>query len=356
MKKFFSLFVMAAVVLGMAGCGQNEPETGIQITVQQTVGRVRIIASVANQQVYFYSGCAGKQALEESGGIQKHLENIFKGYDFDYAKKVDSICQGTKDYIVAPKKEYVAYIAVVEKGEKGEIQLTGRIVTKEFTTIQALPGEFSVSTTKKVHFAKSNYIKTDKGFSIENSQWYYLSANGPTGTHDLHAWNDIPQDFENGYYVPRAEEWWYLFKKRPRADELFAHATVENVHGLILLPDNWQTPEGISLKTSKEMGMVWDNAKYEYAAEKDYDGYAPNIYKEDEWMDLEFAGAVFLPAADPAGISSNLSGWYWSSTEFDQNTVYAVSFGKDNLTLSRLRENPLPKTNSNAVRLVRAVK
>lgn len=73
-------------------------------------------------------------------------------------------------------------------------------------------------------------------------------------------------------------EWTYLLSQRPKARRLYALAYVCGQYGLILLPDNWQRPKGIPMRTGpKEEGT--------------------NIYNATRWQTLEAAGAVFLPAS-----------------------------------------------------------
>lgn len=368
MKKFFSFFVMVAVVLGMASCGDgNNPGTTFKIDLQQIVGAVHITVTPTDNEAYFFSSCYSVKFIEEKGGARNYVMNKLHDSYFEELFRYGIIRQEKDDYIGSLKPEernedYIIIVCYVEKSEDGYGKIIGDVVTKTFKPTDVMPGEFSVSANKKVQFAKSNYIETKYGFDIEEEQWYCLGAKGPITPYDLHPWTEGVQQFANDFYVPSADEWWYLFKKRPHADELFAHATIKTddeieVHGIILLPDNFQRPEGVSLKTAKEMGMVWDESWEKYKKE-DYDGYAQNIYTEDQWLNLEFFGAVFLPAAGTNGMNVNVYGRYWSSSEksSESDKGYAFSFGGDGVTIFYLRTSPLPKDNNYSIRLVRAVK
>jgi dephospho-CoA kinase len=46
-----------------------------------------------------------------------------------------------------------------------------------------------------------------------------------------------------------AEEWNYLIFKRNNAENLYGIATIEGVNGVILLPDDWITPQGIIFRS-----------------------------------------------------------------------------------------------------------
>ena len=368
MKKLFNLFAIAAVVLGMASCGDgNNPGTTFQIDLQQIVGAVHVTVTPTDNEAYFFSSCFSAGYIEKAGGARNYVMNRLLAYYFDELLKDGIIRQAKDDYIdyLQPEErneDHIIIVCYVEKSEDGYGKIIGDVVTKTFKPTDVMPGEFSVSADKKVQFAKSNYIETKYGFDIEEDQWYCLGAKGPNTPYDLHPWTEGVQQFANDFYVPSADEWWYLFKERPHADELFAHATIKTddeieVHGIILLPDNFQRPEGISLKTSKEMGMEWDESWLEYIRE-DYDGYAQNIYTEDQWLNLEFFGAVFLPAAGLNGSCVNVYGWYWSSSEksSESDKGYSFAFGRDNVEILFLKTSPSPKTDNHSIRLVRAVK
>jgi hypothetical protein len=139
-----------------------------------------------------------------------------------------------------------------------------------------------------------------------------------------------------------------MLKKRPNADKLFAHGTVNGVHGLILLPDNWKTPDDIQLITDYQMGIVWNENDIQYKhSETDYDGYGKNIYDTEIWKVLEYAGAVFMPAT----YYSNTSGWYWTSSDAGDK-AYRLAYANNNLILKTLI-NAYSKTDYDSFRLVR---
>ncbi len=75
------------------------------------------------------------------------------------------------------------------------------------------------------------------------------------------------------------EEWTYIVEGRPNYLDLRGQATINGVHGMVLLPDNWEQPWGASFEPGYSLG--WDANEYSYS----------------EWKVLEDAGAVFLPCA-----------------------------------------------------------
>ena len=111
------------------------------------------------------------------------------------------------------------------------------------------------------------------------------------------------------------DEWSYLIYDRAQASRLMGQGRVNNVNGLILLPDGWETPSSV---------------KFTY----DPGNYSTNVYSQDEWAVMQSYGAVFLPAAgyrygtDVSNVGS--TGYYWSSSvAYGGSYARCLSFGGD---------------------------
>ena len=107
-------------------------------------------------------------------------------------------------------------------------------------------------------------------------------------------------------------EWNYLISGRSQASRLMGQGRVNNVNGLILLPDGWETPSSV---------------KFTY----DPGNYSTNVYSQDEWTVMESYGAVFLPAAGRRRNGASVSGVgeggvYWSSSYGNDSSAYGVDF------------------------------
>ena len=90
--------------------------------------------------------------------------------------------------------------------------------------------------------------------------------------------NAIANDDEPGLWrVLTAAEWKYLFAQRDNAAALRSKATVADVQGLILLPDDWDL-------TAKPLAATLSN-------------YTDVTISAGDWSGWEKAGAVFLPTA-----------------------------------------------------------
>lgn len=138
----------------------------------------------------------------------------------------------------------------------------------------------------------------------DNSDWGYNAISNGGNEPDL--WRTLTEN-----------EWKYLFQTRVNAADKFGHGSVEGVHGIILLPDAWTLPSGMSFTTVMQ------------------DWQRINIYTSKDWAKMQAAGAVFLPAAGDRGGSqtgnydsstSNAYGYYWSSTARDISRSYYVCF------------------------------
>ena len=130
----------------------------------------------------------------------------------------------------------------------------------------------------------------------------------------------------SGWRTLTYDEWRYVFYFRSTpSGKRYAKAKVNNVNGVILLPDGWSTSV-YSLNNTNS-----SNASY-----------TSNVISVTQWPALEQAGAVFLPAAGERFEASvdyfNYIGAYWSASRCDINPVYNVEFGDNFLyTISRNR-------------------
>ena len=133
--------------------------------------------------------------------------------------------------------------------------------------------------------------------------------------------NKIGSDAPNTWRTLTYDEWGYVVFNRPNASDLRGAAQVDGVNGLILLPDNWTCPSGVTFKSG-----FHNNYGVDYYA-------AYQTFTADQWSKLEAAGAVFLPASGRR-LGSNVSsvqnyGDYWSATEENSYNAYYIYFRSD---------------------------
>ena len=217
-------------------------------------------------------------------------------------------------------------------------------------------GTFSVSADKQVTFSKGNlqYTQSTNTWSFAENQWDMIGTDNVTGGSvssdqysdskegnaladkvDLFGWstittnfgvststsssdyigsfvdwgtNKIGNDAPNTWRTLTYDQWSYLCWERPNHSELCGVAQVNGVNGLVLLPDNWTCPSGVTFKSGF------------------HSNYAYQTFTASEWSKLEAAGAVFLPASgyrygsDVNDVRSG--GRYWSATKNDGGADY----------------------------------
>lgn len=348
MRKIFSFLAIAAAALMMASCGDEPESKGFKIQIEALSTKVHVVVTAQKQNAYFVSIWDEKSVVEESGGVQQRVEQLLAEADFDDLQNANVIVQNEDEYTenVAADREYVVYVCYVEKGEDGHGKIIGDVAFKEFKTMPVftLPGEFTVDKNgKKVHFRSSNMFFQYGTYMFTSYQYLSYSSNVSQPI-DLFDWAKTERD--EAAEVLTADAWYYLFRTRSNAEKLFAHATLgigsSEIKGLILLPDNWKTPEDIELTTGFDMGVQWEAESGIYVNREDnFNAYQKNIFTKEQWESLEFAGAVFLPAAGYVlnGSIRNVgtAGYYWSLSN-GESGAYSFSFSGNSLNVLDLKE------------------
>ena len=210
----------------------------------------------------------------------------------------------------------------------------GKTVTFSPGNLQYHPANnewrFAKSQKDYIGFANSNCSSTYNGW-LDLFGWSTSANNFGVSTSEDDAdyygsvvdWgtNKIGNDAPNTWRTLSKDEWKYVVFNRPNASSLCGVAQVNGVNGLILLPDNWTCPSGVTFKSGfhSEWGIDY------YAAYQ--------TFTADQWSKLEAAGAVFLPAAGYRYVSNvyfvQNYGYYWSATEGSSYEAYHLRFTSD---------------------------
>lgn len=121
------------------------------------------------------------------------------------------------------------------------------------------------------------------------------------------------------------DEFEYVFNLRNTSSGIrYAKGMVNNVNGVILLPDNWD--EGI-------YNLSFPNTNWA--------PFNRNLIDVTQWEVLENAGAVFLPASGfrfGTLVYVDSTGIYWSSSNTGNAASYGLSFRSDFLNTSLCRD------------------
>ena len=246
-----------------------------------------------------------------------------------------------------------------------------------------LPGTFSVSGTKKVHFSQGNLKYVNGIWSFHTNQYDCMGGTSHTvsnvGSTDLFGWvgasstvlinapekygvstsrtdedygtntsDTLKADWANlaisnggntvnsGWHTltggdNNSSEWKYLFDYSRRTSTCYAKATVAGKSGVILFPDVYTHPTDLTALQSVNTSSA---------------AYTTNNFDTADWAKMEAAGAVFLPAAGYRHKSSvnnvDKVGFYWSSSPILSDTpsiyVYCVSLSSSvSLTYGNMR-------------------
>ena len=118
----------------------------------------------------------------------------------------------------------------------------------------------------------------------------------------------------NQWRTLTTDEWAYVFNTRTTSSGIrFAKAKVNDVNGVILLPDDWSS-DTYSLSDTNSSGA----------------SFSSNTISASQWNTLEQAGAVFLPAAGHCyGASVSFvgsRGYYWSASCYNSGRAGLVYF------------------------------
>lgn len=209
--------------------------------------------------------------------------------------------------------------------------------SKEEGTIN---GVFSVSETKQVKFSSGNlqYTKSTQTLQFAEHQWDILGGENAKysemDTFDVFGWGtgDNPtyerceedakfvdwgtKPISNGgefqWRTLNPKEWEYVVMGRPNALSLIAYGRVENVKGLILLPDEWKQPDDVSFVSLVDTATISYHSIDVKNRTNETDLSVLNVYDAAAWEKMEEAGAVFLP----------FTSWYFSDDGLPTEAEY----------------------------------
>ena len=258
-------------------------------------------------------------------------------------------------YIVVPAGEWangfavdvyaddnITIIKTLTKNSSATFSATEAMIMPEQEVAADVYQGFSVAEGKTVNFSPGNlqYHPANNEWRFAESQLDYIGKANESisstynGWLDLFGWstnatnfgvmtstsagdyqgsfvdwgtNQIGDDAPNTWRTLTFDEWKYVVYNRPNASSLKGVAQVNGVNGLILLPDNWTCPAGVSFKSGFHSNYGTDY----YAVYQ--------TFTVEQWSKLELAGAVFLPAAGIRRgtnvVSVQYLGTYRSATE-----------------------------------------
>lgn len=227
----------------------------------------------------------------------------------------------------------------------------------------AIKAAFSVSADKKVYFSKGNlqYQASTGTWRFAENQYDIIGEDNAnisstySGWIDLFGWGTSGYNGKNPYMTSTTstdygddlndiagtnydwgvynainnggkqvgtwrtltnDEWNYLIKNRANASSKMGVAMVNNVAGLVLLPDDWTLPAGVTFASGGS-------------------SFSQNTFTTEDWIKMDANGAVFLPTAgnrngtDVDNVGSY--GQYWSGSVDDDNDAYCLYYSISNV-------------------------
>ena len=342
--------------------------------------------------VYFYSGSVSRDGNSRYLGFP--VRPVLTTYSITLAAENGTVTgagtypQGTAVTLTATAAEGYYFVQWSDGTTNKDYTFTltqDTTLTAEFAAnpvYNTVGGVFSVAADKQVQFSAGNlqYTQSADVWSFAAHQYDMLGTANINGselanTIDLFGWSgstataqwgiststgesnysgdfaDWGQNVGDGttWRTLTSDEWNYLRSSRANAASLMGVARINldevgttYANGLILLPDTWTCPDGITFTTA--MGS-YDN----------------NTFTLEQWQKLESAGAVFLPASGRRSGSSIYNvqyNDYWSATNddpidapmdacylyFDSSVASWSCNGRDNGRAVRLVQDYVPYT------------
>lgn len=224
---------------------------------------------------------------------------------------------------------------------------------------EVLSGVFSVSPTETVRFSRGNlqYVQSSDTWQFAEHQYDMIGESNVVGEEladkiDLFGWSakgakvqwGISTSVDKEDYARTTEEFvdwglnigdgktwrtltddeiWYLMGRKKDGKPLCGVAQLllgagKTVNGLILLPDDWKAPAGVTFEPRKAENDTKEDYRY------------VQVISKAAWEKMEAAGAVFFPASGErygAHISMvQEKGYYWTAVPAATGPQYALMY------------------------------
>ncbi len=280
-KKFFKRVISETVIVllcfGMSSC-QKEEEQKKQN--ESPASPPEIYGFDANGASYaFFSVSPNKQVRFSRGNMQYQAStNTWRFAQHQYD------CIGAENEKIA--SDYTGWIDLFGWGTSGW-EGSGAVCYQPY----------SVSTEFKDYYIGGHADKellTDK-YAEADWAWHNAISNGGN---KKHMWRVLTK-----------EEWIYLLEERTDAEKKYAHAKVNDIKGLVILPDSLLDTTSLVLNT---------------------DYYGHNVLTKEQWLRIEKTGAVFLPVTGRRFGSKVTEivdrGTYWSVTGLYNGFAWSFDF------------------------------
>ena len=191
-------------------------------------------------------------------------------------------------------------------------------IATDFAPDPFVDGLISVSNTKQIYFAKGNLLFDNEtgDWRFADNQYAHYNNHSNTGLRDEFYYSTPTSNFgltrdmsdtnfvdwgaainddqdENPWYVLSYDEIDFMICNTvKRGNTKHGFASIAGNNGLVIVPDVWTCPEGVSF-VPRGSGNP---------------SFSSNTYTVEEWAKMEASGAAFLPI----GVGASTQGYYWT--------------------------------------------
>lgn len=194
---------------------------------------------------------------------------------------------------------------------------------------------FSVGNGVAVRFSRGilQYKATTDSWRFAQQQFDCVGhaneffGTGYDGWVDLHGWDSNGYS-QSGWRLMTHDEATYLMTQRSAStvngveNARYTLAVVNNLHGLILFPDNYDHPADVTLPVG-----INNNGQTPTTLQEN--GWYSNLYTIADWQRMEEAGAIFLPTAGRRNGTTvydfNKYGLFWLADSLGSDKAYVLS-------------------------------
>ena len=279
MKKLFTIAngfgaVALLIIMNLAGMTRG---------YSQPTGAINGMFSISSsQQVYFSKGNLQYRASTNTWRFAEHQWDYVGGTQTG-SNPYNGTVSGSSNNLISPT--YSGWIDLFGYGTSG--WNSGAECYQPWSTTNS--------------YNSAEYLSEDLVGAYANADWGVHNAIS-NGGNQSGLWRTLT-----------ADEWNYLVFSR--SGNRFARATVNDVCGLILLPDSWNTAVYALNKINNKQAS-----------------FDSNVISETDWANvLETHGAVFLPCgymrAETSVTTAGHTGYYWSSNAGQMLWFYYLSSG-----------------------------
>jgi hypothetical protein len=268
----------------------------------------------------FFTGANGKKLAFAPGNLQATYNGSSWSWAFA-ANQYDFIGKNPGNTNVSISPPYIS--------ANGTVDLFGWVgANSSFTEAAAYGITFSKEETGYGNIAGES-LKYDWGSLVTGPGTWRTPTGGENGDWDI----ILAKRTVSSSGLPAGEN---------SAAARYVNATVAGNRGLIIFPDAYSHPSGVTVDSS--------NPVYNAAG-----AYTQFSVSASDWAKMEGAGAVFLPAAgyrDGNTVANAFShGYYWSATGASAKNAYDLHFSDGTVTTY----SGDPRFHGRSVRLVREV-